>query len=230
MALDRHRQRGIARIKHHGVVDLDAVVREPFGQPGVDLVCAKRPAKLYFEGRGRQHDRAALHQELVDGEALLVIERLRCEHQQKIGVLRDVSVFQVGVLDANVLRKYPVQPVEAQSARTVRRRFEHRHGLEESRGQALERGIDRALHGVFVERRRQRHLRGFTAAIEHHIEPERLGIEQAGDLRTEAVTGLQFLRQPAAVGVRVAIHHLELAVRLLDQIAQQRFDVAAQAA
>ena len=160
-------------------------------------------AQRSVERRGRQRDAAALHQELVDGEHLLVIEVLRRQHQQQVRIRRHPAVLEIGVLEARVLGERIGELGILLGLGPGSRRLDHRDRLQEPRRQALYRGIERAFERLPVELGGQRNLRRLAVVIQHHVEPEGLGIEQARHLRHEAVGLLQLLRQRAAVRVGI---------------------------
>ena len=214
-------------------------MRQPVLEAGIDLRRGQRLADLDVVRRGGQHHAAAAHQELVDREALLVIERLRPEHQQQVDIVRDPAILQIEVAGAHAFTQCGVELRVARPAAArveLRRRLvfrlDHRHRLQEARRHALQCRGDRPLQRILVQRFRQRHLdaRRVALALQHHVEPERLRIDEAGDLRTEAVALFQLPGQRAAVGVRVLEAHFQLVTGLLLQVLDDLAQFASQLA
>ena len=71
-------------------------------------------------------------------------------------------------------------------------------------------------------------MQGFAIALQHHIEPEGLGVEQAGDLRSETVLLFEFGGELPAICVRVSKLDGQLVPRLFFQIVEQSVEIATQ--
>ena len=189
-AQGRDRQRGVLRIEHEGLVDPHAQVRQPVRQAGVDPSRRERLVHLHGVGRAGQHDAAAAHQELVDGVDLPLRQRLGGEHQQQVGRVRHLAALQLGFLQLHALAE-PLHELGVAHLAAARaeagRRPEHGDGLEEARCEALRGGQQRAPQGLAIQRVGQGHRHHALAGLQLHGEPERLGLQQTGDLRGQAV-------------------------------------------
>ena len=190
-------------------------------------------------GPGGHHDRAAAHQELVDGEDLLGVEIRRIEHHEHVRGRRRGTVFKACRLDVEIRAEHFAQSLELVAGRLL-----HLHlllhvgrdalgrlqgdGLQQAGGEALEALLDAPAQAVPVHRLGQRHLHHGLAVREREVEVEGAHVEQARRHGPEAVVGGDLLRHFAGAGARVDDLEGELAVRFRHEFLQHRFQIRAQ--
>ena len=194
VALHRDREGGVLGVQDQERGEAEALVLQPVLQtrglgPGADGAAAE----VHVEGRGGQHHGAALHQELVDGELLLAVQVLWAEHQQQVRVLRHLARAEVRIaqLDAlaqalleQVVGRRPGRPTEGIGG-GGRRRVDGQ-GPQQAGGEALDAGLDGALEPGLVQGLGQGHRHRLVAGLQHQVEVEGLGVQQAEDQGLEA--------------------------------------------
>ena len=230
LSLHRHREGGVLRVEHQGRGKAQAVAGQPVLQAALVLGDRKPPLQPDVEGRGGEHHRAALHEELVQGEHLLGFQFTGRGHHQDVRLRVHLAGAQVHRQHPVLLLEKALQELEGVvrpgpaplAARRRVRRGGQGHGLEHPLGETLERRGEGGFHSGPVEFRGQGHLHGLGAVVDGQVEPERLGGQQAGHHRLHAEVAAELGCQLAALGLRVGKAEGERVAALFFELLEQR--------
>ena len=142
---DRDGEGLVLRVQHQRFLDLDAVAGQHFAQAVFQRLQRQSAGELIKADAvvaGGHHDRAAAHQVLVNGEALLVGQALRGDDRQHVHVRRHLPAAQVYVAHLVLLAQGRAQLLPTGQRRLrlpehilrrLGRRRPQSHHLEEAR-------------------------------------------------------------------------------------------------
>ena len=205
---------------------------QPIGEPRVVRRCRQRSLReLRVKRTGRDDHRAALHQELVDGEYLYLCQVFRIDDHQQICVVRHGTVCEVGGFDIEFIGKRTLQlreliaghPLLRHVRRRSRRRYQ-RDRTQQSARETLQSLLDAAFRGFRRQRIRQRYLYHRGVVCQRQVKIESIGVEEARHHRLKPVVDRNVLCNAAVSRLRVQQLYRQLASAFFGEFRQYLFE------
>ena len=81
------------RVKHHGILQGYTHMGQPGLQPRCVGFCLQILPDIDIKGGGCHHHGSALHQKLIDGKDLFLVEIFRCHDHEQVGLGWYMALF-----------------------------------------------------------------------------------------------------------------------------------------